>query len=279
MKKKKKKSKLYKIGERALIIVSVIVITTVIVKATDNKLAGNIEGDDSPCPLEMVFVNNSAGGFCIDKYEASAGLGCPHEDPSNQSETKDNIDYPECKPVSAAGNIPWRNISQNQAEIACAKAGKRLPVNQEWQQASLATPDKSSGWGQDDCQVDNNWSKQPGPAGSGKNCASAAGAFDMIGNVWEWISGSIYEGEFEGRVLPQSGYVASFDERGMPTETDNDDPDENYNKDYFWINSNGTRGISRGGYWSNSFDAGQYSVYAVSPPSFTGAGVGFRCAK
>jgi formylglycine-generating enzyme required for sulfatase activity len=279
MKKKKKKSKIYKIGERALIIVSVIVITTVIVKATDDKVADNIEGGGSPCPADMVFVSGSFGGFCIDRYEASAGSACPYQDPSSQSQTKENIDYSACMPVSAPGNIPWRNISQNQAATACAKAGKRLPTNQEWQQAALATPDKLSDWGPDDCQVNKNWANQPGPAGSGRDCVSAAGAYDMIGNVWEWINGTTYEGEFEGRVLPQAGYIAAVDDKAMPSETNNNSPDENYNNDYFWIKSNGTRGVSRGGYWDNASDAGQYSVYAVSQPSFTGAGVGFRCAK
>jgi formylglycine-generating enzyme required for sulfatase activity len=63
-----------------------------------------------------------------------------------------------------------------------------LPTDKEWLQVALGTPDKETGWDSDDCQVENNWDIQPGLAGTGKNCVSAAGAYDMIGNVWEWTN-------------------------------------------------------------------------------------------
>ena len=37
--------------------------------------------------------------------------------------------------------------------------------------------------------------------------------------------------------------------------------------------------MARGGSWKNNKKAGIYSMYLVSPTSYTGVGVGFRCVK
>lgn len=229
-----------------------------------------------PCPDDMVFVSNDKGGICIDKYEASAGDECPYPAPANQDNSRMDIENKNCKPFSKDGVTPWRFISQSQAAVACVKAGKRLASSEEWYQASLGTPDVSDGWNGDDCQLSNNWPTQPGMTGTGKNCISAAGAYDMIGNVWEWVNGEINEGYYKGQKLPETGYVVSVDSSGMVAETGSNQADKNYNEDYFWI-KNGIRGIARGGYWDNKSEGGIYSLYLVSPPSFAGTGVGFRC--
>ena len=101
----------------------------------------------------------------------------------------------------------------------------------------------------------------------------------MIGNVWEWVDGTTFEGEYNGRELPKSGFILGVDDEAMPIETNIEEGDPNYYHDYFWLKESGTRGIARGGYWDNKEEAGQYSLYAVSPPSYAGAGVGFRCVK
>jgi len=262
-----------------MVIVLSVGLTTVGIRASD-KFFGPKEEESSICPADMAFVPSSAGGFCIDKYEASADRDCSYSNPKSQEETRANIEAPECQPASKKGVVPWRNISQNQAAVACAKAGKRLPTNEEWLQASLGTPDKASGWDNDDCQLNNNRSKnQPGSTGLGENCVSFIGAYDMIGNVWEWVEGTINDGEYKGILLPDEGYIKGVDSYGMPTETDLEVPDLNYNKDYLWIKKSGTRGVARGGYWNNKHQGGVYSVYLVSPPSFVGTGVGFRCVK
>lgn len=266
-------------GLRWLIVTVVAVaLTTVGIKASDTLFSSKT-AENSICPQGMAFVPTSQGGFCIDKYEASAGDKCPRQNPQNQDETRANLEDALCQPASAAGAAPWRNISQNQASVACAKAGKRLPTSAEWLAASLATPDKGSGWTADDCQVNNNWEAQPGAAGSGKNCVSGIGAFDMIGNVWEWVDGTVVDGKYKEAELPSDGYIKGVDSLAMPTETNPDSPDPNYQNDYFWIKKTGTRGIARGGYWANGAEAGVYSAYIVTPPSFVGTGVGFRCVK
>jgi len=262
-----------------IVIVLAVALTTAGIKAAD-KFAGKQAGDTrAPCPKDMVLVQAASGEFCIDKYEVSPAAECPYPTPDNQGETRMNLDYADCQPVSVRGAKPWRYISQDQARIACAKAGKRLPTNKEWFAAALGTPDESRDWGPDDCQVAGNWQEQPGPAGAGKNCVSAAGAYDMIGNVWEWVKGATDQGVYKGKEMPASGFVHSTDGASLPAKTDPDQPDPNYRKDYFWIKKEGVRGMARGGYWNNKTDAGQFSVYVVTPPSGAGAGTGFRCVS
>lgn len=276
---------LSKIIRSIIVIILATFFTTLIIKASDELipfLTATLNqnfSQNTPCPEDMVFVPKEGGGFCIDKYENSPAPTCPFSNPQNQKETRENLNNPNCKPLSVMGAIPWRFISQDQAQIACAKAGKRLPTNEEWYLASLGTPDPSSGWTSDDCQVANNWSSQPGLTGSGKNCRSAVGAYDMIGNVWEWVKGTSLDGEYEGRKLPSGGFVASTDGHGIPAITNSEKPDPNYNEDYFWIYQSGIRSFARGGYWNNQSRSGIYSVYLVYQPSEAGPGIGFRCAK
>jgi formylglycine-generating enzyme required for sulfatase activity len=262
-----------------LVIVSAVALTTAGIKASDSLFGSGAEQDQSLCPAGMVFVSSPQGGFCIDQYEASPGAGCEYSDPANQNETFKDIENPDCRPVSDPGRMPWRNISQNQAAVACAKAGKRLPTSEEWVRAALGTPDKMTGWKEADCQVKNNWLSQPGVSGSGKNCVSAAGAYDMVGNVWEWVDGVVSEGAIDGKELPAEGYVKGYDAEGFPIETNPEMGDENYYYDYVWLKKTGSRGVARGGYWGNGAEAGQYSIYMVTEPSYAGIGVGFRCVK
>jgi len=259
-----------------IVIVLAVVITTIGIRATDDLKENSDEG---PCPSDMIFIGSHTGGFCIDKYEASSGEDCLYDSPVNQEETRKNLDHPDCIPVSDVGKMPWRYISQNQASIACAKAGKRLPTNKEWLQASLGTPDANKGWQENDCNVNKNWKNQPGFTGSGEKCVSSFGVFDMIGNVWEWVVDTVYDGKLNGRELPPSGFILGVDDSAVPIETGIDKGDPNYYEDYFWVKTKGARAMARGGYWDNKEEAGQYSIYAVSPPSYTGLAIGFRCVK
>ena len=276
-----------KILKGLLVGLSAIFLVTIGIDAVDNydnlneSIVGRIifgEGQ-GPCEMNMIFIPTDTGGFCLDKYEASASSNCDYDRPGGLMDSQANLEKSGCQAESKPGAYPWTHISQNQAVRACAKAGKRLSTSKEWQTGALGTPDKISGWTDADCQVDKNWNIQPGLTGSGEKCVSYAGAFDMIGNVWEWVDGAVTDGVYKGRSLPEAGFVKEINEEdGLPSKTGQQGDDLYYN-DYYWLKDKETRAIARGGYWNNQEEAGQYSLYIVLPPSTVGSGVGFRCAK
>lgn len=283
---KKKERKIYfnflKTFEISLVILFSVILTTLGIKAIDNSnLIASLTNfsQNQKCPSDMVFVPSEKGGFCIDRYENSPAPSCPFLNPQNQEETRKNLENPNCYPVSKEGVLPWTNISQNQAQMACAKAGKRLASTREWYLAALGTLDKIEGWGKDDCNLNRNWERNPGLTGSGKNCKSTFGAFDMVGNVWEWVEGTIFDGKLGEKILPPQGFVLGVDENGLPFQTDLEKPDLNYNNDYFWIVPKGTRAIARGGYFQSASDGGVFSSSLILLPSDFSFAIGFRCVK
>lgn len=269
-----------------IVVLSVVFLTTIAINAADtidtpgSSLIGAAIGalDAPPCPEDMVLVSMSGGDVCVDRYEASTSDTCPNQDPMSKRETDENLSLDSCTPQSAANQTPWRNISRQQAELACARVGKRLPSNSEWYRASLGTPDKNIGWGKEDCNV-NTTAEVPDSTGSRANCRSASGAYDMVGNVWEWLEETVVEDRYIDTAFPDEGYVTNIDARGIPIGTDATNPDDAFFRDYFWLEGETVRGMLRGGYWRSKSDAGQYALNVTVPPSFVGTAVGFRCVK
>jgi hypothetical protein len=134
------------------------------------------------CSDDMVTI----GSVCIDKYEASVWSAAT--DGIQYGTTTD--DYPclddggDCELAiyarSEANKTPSTRITRYQASIACSKVGKRLPTTTEWQMAASGTPSELTSV----C----NFSGAVNATGTNVNCISTKGAFDMIGNVWEWTT-------------------------------------------------------------------------------------------
>lgn len=269
-----------------VVVVSIIVLGTIGLNAFDSagtpggSLLGAAFGALAPlpCPSDMALVRASSGDFCIDRYEASTSVDCPNQNPSSKRQTDDNLSLRTCAAVSEVGRVPWRNIARQQAELACTRAGKRLPTNTEWYRAALGTPDRSGDWGPEDCNLASRDSV-PDETGSRPLCVSVSGAFDMVGNVWEWLEETVDEGTYAGDTLPAQGYIAEIDDAGLPTRTEDVTPDPSFFDDYFWLEPTGVRGMIRGGFWRSQTDGGQYALNVSVPPSFTGDAIGFRCAK
>ena len=87
--------------------------------------------------------------------------------------------------VSVAGVQPSRCITWFQANQACLLSGKRLLTNREWQGAAAGTPDP--GAADDGSTTCVTTGTGVANTGSRSSCKSAWGAFDMIGNVDEWV--------------------------------------------------------------------------------------------
>lgn len=221
----------------------------------------------------MVFVDLSGGGLCVDRFEVTTAQTCPIREPRSFADTEANLAASDCVPRSAEGARPWTNVPQHQAELLCARVGKRLPSNREWYRAAMGTPDYPSG----DCVLGRSGASRAEPSKS-ERCRSSAGASDMIGNVWEWTSETVEEGKYNGKELPDAGYVIEVTADGIASKTAIA-PDPSFSSDQLFLDREGTRGIMRGGFWGMTEKAGIYAVSAAVAPTFTGEAIGFRCVK
>lgn len=275
------------IAKTSAVVVGSIVLATLAVNAFDfggqyyRTLLGGLAFSTLPsegsCPDNMVYVTQTLTPFCIDKYEVSAHKSCLYTDPKTTEESMFNLSNSKCLPVAEEERMPWRHVTQDMAKLACEHAGKRLPTPNEWFVAAFGTPDISSGWGEEDCNVALNRAGGVARTGSGKLCVSSVGVYDMIGNVWEWVQGTVSEGMYKNTILPESGFVTETSANGLAYTTGRE-KDANYFHDRFWIDATIEAGIMRGGYFNNSDHAGIYATYAASPVTFSGDAVGFRCA-
>jgi hypothetical protein len=198
---------------------------------------------------EMVRV----GGVCIDKYEASLWdapvggnliTGAIPCSPTGRNCT--NI-YAR----SVAGVPPRFSVTWFQAQQALANSGKRLPTNAEWQMAAAGTPDHPG-----PCNTDSGttWN-----TGSNPGCISNHGAFDMVGNLREWVADWVPGsttcpgwGSFSDDVMCLSGATTTAQNPGI---------------------------VIRGGDFLTGSSSGPFAVDArwLAPPPFTVPG--FRGAR
>ena len=259
------------------VIFGAVIITALGIDAADT-LSGSrstmlgqlIATQEGVCPDGMVEHPTASTFTCFDEYEASTDESCPVPNPQNEIDALKNAKDSGCGAVSAASRPPWTFVSREQAETACMRAGKRLPTNEEWQQIAAGTPDAVG-----DCNASKGKIEQTGDSPS---CRSAAGAYDVVGNVWEWTSDDVFDGVYNGRDLPAEGYVLQVDKGGVATKSGTS-PDELFGEDYFWSEKEGAYAMMRGGFYGSQEDAGVYTTHAATLPTMAGPAIGFRCVR
>lgn len=264
-------------GKLILVVFGALVITALGIDAADTihgskgtLLSQVISGGSGGCPSGMVHIETITGISCVDIYEASAGSVCPSQNPEQVVATQQNMNDSKCVAESKGHAIPWRFITRDQAMQMCARTGKRLPTSEEWYQLSLGMANVEGG-----CNID---SKKISESGMYEDCVAPSGAYDLVGNVWEWVSDDVIDGKYKTSELPSTGFVAQVDASGMATVV-SEVQQELFDNDYFWSRTDGAYGIIRGGYYDSGKDGGIYSVHADTPPTTSGTGIGFRCVK
>ncbi len=205
-------------------------------------IMGSNSGDDSEEPRRKVYID----GFYIDKYElTNAGFRAAG------MRTKENYG-----PKFNGSKQPVAGVTWFQARDYCAKVGKRLPSEAEWEKAARGTDGRKYPWG-DSWEPDKViWRKnsggKPHPVGRSYNTnESPYGAVDMAGNVWEWAQ-DVYSPHY---------YI--------------DAPTRNPKGP-----SSGDMRIFRGGAWSYTFATDfRAAKRGRSIPETRVSSRGFRCAK
>ena len=158
--------------------------------------------------------------------------------------------------VSLPSEIPSAFVTWFQAQEACANSGKRLPTSAEWQVGANGTPDP----GPDDRTTDcNSQSNIVTRTGSRSACVSTRGAFDMVGNLDEWVADWV----------PLSTDCSNWG---------------GFSDDLMCLFGASTSGagpgaLLRGGDFRSGTSAGPFAVVGSGGPSSSRAFIGFRCAR
>jgi tRNA A-37 threonylcarbamoyl transferase component Bud32 len=119
----------------------------------------------------------------------------------------DRYEYP-----NRAGSLPTTSVDFTEAESLCEGAGKRLCTELEWEAACKGATGGAYPWGprleRDRCVIKGPKAKGPAAAGSHARCVGENGVFDLVGNVAEWTSSPVREGEPQ-RVIRGGSYAQS----------------------------------------------------------------------
>jgi formylglycine-generating enzyme required for sulfatase activity len=157
---------------------------------------GDRDGGRDEYPRHDVTLD----AFYIDKHEVTNGRylefvrAAAHRVPQHPSK-KDRSLWENGLMPESIGDRPVINVDWHDAAAYCAWAGRRLPTEAEWEKAARGGDDRRFPWGNVEpthkhLNFNQHWigEKTLMPVGSYEAGKSPYGAYDMAGNVWEWVA-------------------------------------------------------------------------------------------
>ncbi|HXV69422.1 MAG TPA: formylglycine-generating enzyme family protein [Nitrospira sp.] len=218
---------------------------------------GDRDGGRDEYPRHDVFLD----AYFIDKFEVTNGRylafvkATGHRVPQNPQNPTRNLWQGDTIADSLIDR-PVINVDWFDAETYCTWAGKRLPTEAEWEKAAKGTSDRRFPWGNVEptgkhLNYNQRWigEKTLMPVGSYEAGKSPFGAYDMAGNVWEWVN---------------DWYDARYYEKSP--EKNPKGPDT------------GSKKVVRGAGWQNETPTVRIFTRVDSDPTVRNESTGFRCA-
>jgi hypothetical protein len=169
------------------------------------------------CPADMVLVGDGAEAWCIDTWEAtrlaSGGTASlPDVVPTYPITFSEALAACEATPVLDATGATrgFKRMARTQewtdsADGTIGPGGLPYPYGELFEDGACATMDASG----------RQTIPSAVPTGSYPRCVSPWGAYDMIGNLWEWAD--------SGLRIDLAGTLASFSANGTTLSADPDD--------------------------------------------------------
>ncbi len=152
-------------------------------------LMGNNAGADDERPERLVTMP----AYQIDRYEVTVGEFREFVSATNHrtSAELEGKPFGETWRVDAVGSRfdhPVRYVSWWDADKYCRWLGKRLPTEAEWEYAARGNDGRLYPWGNDFDPARVAPPADTTPVGFYLDNRSPIGAYDMAGNVWEWVN-------------------------------------------------------------------------------------------
>ena len=216
---------------------------------------GSENGADDEKPVHTVYLD----AFWIDQTEVTnkqyqacvdAGTCETPSDPSSYS-------HPSYYGNPEFDNYPVVYVNWDKANRYCEVwAVGDLPTEAQWEKAARSTDERTYPWGENTPNKDLlNYNQNVGDTtkvGSYESGKSPYNAYDLVGNVWEWVN-DYY----------QSDYYATLGDNASNPQGP----------------SSGDTRVLRGGSWSLSAVRARSAVRLRLNPSGAGVSIGFRCAR
>jgi formylglycine-generating enzyme required for sulfatase activity len=142
-------------------------------------------------PAHSVFLDT----FYIDKYEVTNSLYevCVDDGICTKPQNRSSNNRPQYYGNPEFDNYPVIYVDWYQAKAYCEWRGARLPTEAEWEKAARGTDGRYYSWtenvnGGANTTGSTVWTGDTTKVGSYPLGKSPYGAYDMIGNVWEWVN-------------------------------------------------------------------------------------------
>ncbi len=150
-------------------------------------------GSDAGGPDSKPAHQVDVAAFKLDKFEVTNADFKKFVDATGyQTDAEKSGDKAWTAFAAGKDNHPVVKVSWNDATAFCKWAGKRLPTEAEWEKAARGDDGRTYPWGNDwdpkKANVKDSGLRGTTAVGSFPTGASALGAMDMAGNVWEWTA-------------------------------------------------------------------------------------------